>query len=71
MSPNHSPRNLLVTGGSGFIGGHFIRAVFANPALRGTSGWANNFLGRDHHQVAPPEPAVAPDPKAPPPLRPI
>ena len=46
-------------------------AVFANPALRGTSGWANNFLGRDHHQVAPPEPAVAPDPKAPPPLRPI
>lgn len=27
-------------------------AVFANPALRGSSGWANNFLGRDHHQVA-------------------
>jgi methylenetetrahydrofolate reductase (NADPH) len=27
-------------------------AVFANPALSGTSGWANNFRGRDHHQVA-------------------
>jgi methylenetetrahydrofolate reductase (NADPH) len=27
-------------------------AVFANAALGGTSGWANNFLGRDHHHVA-------------------
>jgi methylenetetrahydrofolate reductase (NADPH) len=27
-------------------------AVFANPALSGTSGWANNFRGRDHHHVA-------------------
>lgn len=29
-------------------------AVFANPSLSGTSGWANNFLGRDHHHVAVP-----------------
>jgi methylenetetrahydrofolate reductase (NADPH) len=29
-------------------------AVFANPALDGTSGWANNFLGRDHHHAAAP-----------------
>jgi len=37
-------------------------AVFPNLALSHTSGWANNFLGRDHHQVAvsPKEPA-APD----------
>ena len=27
-------------------------AVFPNAALSHTSGWANNFLGRDHHQVA-------------------
>ena len=27
-------------------------AVFANPALIGSSAWANNFLGRDHHRVA-------------------
>ena len=34
-------------------------AVFANPALSHTSGWANNFLGRDHHHVAQPAaPAV-------------
>jgi len=37
-------------------------AVFANPALIGTSGWANNFLGRDHHQVPQP-PAETPAPK--------
>ena len=42
-------------------------AVFANPALRGTSGWANNFLGRDHHHVA--QPAPAPTPDAPPPAK--
>ena len=35
-------------------------AVFANPALSGTSGWANNFLGRDHHHVAAPDPVAAP-----------
>ncbi|MBS0661879.1 MAG: methylenetetrahydrofolate reductase C-terminal domain-containing protein [Verrucomicrobia bacterium] len=29
-------------------------AVFANASLSGTSGWANNFLGRDHHQVPQP-----------------
>jgi methylenetetrahydrofolate reductase (NADPH) len=34
-------------------------AVFANPALSGTSGWANNFLGRDHHHVTPPAPPPA------------
>lgn len=44
-------------------------AVFANPSLSGTSGWANNFLGRDHHHVVqPPKPAPAlvspPAPKA-------
>jgi methylenetetrahydrofolate reductase (NADPH) len=27
-------------------------AVFVNPSLSGTSGWANNFLGRDHHAPA-------------------
>jgi methylenetetrahydrofolate reductase (NADPH) len=27
-------------------------AVFANAALSGTSAWANNFLGRDHHHIA-------------------
>jgi methylenetetrahydrofolate reductase (NADPH) len=42
-------------------------AVFANPALRGTSGWANNFLGRDHHHVA--QPAPTPTPDAPPPAK--
>ena len=36
-------------------------AVFANPALSGTSGWANNFLGRDHHHVAQPAPPDVPD----------
>jgi methylenetetrahydrofolate reductase (NADPH) len=43
-------------------------AVFANPALRGSSGWANNFLGRDHHHVAQPapEPAVPASPPLPP-----
>jgi hypothetical protein len=39
-------------------------AVFANPAFSGTSAWANNFLGRDHHHVAVPE---APTPTPPPP----
>jgi methylenetetrahydrofolate reductase (NADPH) len=29
-------------------------AVFCNPALGGTSAWANNFLGRDHFHVAAP-----------------
>lgn len=27
-------------------------AVFPNPALSGTSAWANNYLGRDHQHVA-------------------
>jgi methylenetetrahydrofolate reductase (NADPH) len=36
-------------------------AVVPNPALGGTSAWANNFLGRDHQHVAvPTEPAAAP-----------
>jgi hypothetical protein len=29
-------------------------AVFTNPALSGTSAWANNFLGRDHAHAAVP-----------------
>jgi methylenetetrahydrofolate reductase (NADPH) len=29
-------------------------AVFCNPALSGTSAWANNFLGRDHAHAAVP-----------------
>ena len=39
-------------------------AVFANPALMGSSGWANNFLGRDHHHIA--APAAPAEPAAPP-----
>jgi methylenetetrahydrofolate reductase (NADPH) len=35
-------------------------AVFANPALNGTSGWANNFLGRDHRHVVQPSKPEAP-----------
>ncbi|MCU0785642.1 MAG: methylenetetrahydrofolate reductase C-terminal domain-containing protein, partial [Verrucomicrobia bacterium] len=35
-------------------------AVFANAALGGTSGWANNFLGRDHHHAAVPAATKAP-----------
>ena len=47
-------------------------AVFANPALEGTSAWANNYLGRDHHRPVPPAlPANPPEtngaePKKPP-----
>ena len=42
-------------------------AVFANPALSGTSGWANNFLGRDHHHnAAPAKPAPAGNGSTPP-----
>lgn len=36
-------------------------AVFANAALGGTSAWANNFLGRDHHHVAVPATPAPPD----------
>ena len=35
-------------------------AVFANPALAGTSAWANNFLGRDHHHIAVPAKPATP-----------
>ena len=41
-------------------------AVFANAALSGSSAWANNFLGRDHHQVALPPAPAPPAPPAPP-----
>ncbi len=40
-------------------------AVFPNPALGGSSAWANNFLGRDHHHVAQPA-AAATAPATPP-----
>jgi dTDP-glucose 4,6-dehydratase len=32
----HNPRNILVTGGSGFIGSNFIRHLFGLPDFRGT-----------------------------------
>jgi len=32
----HTPRNVLVTGGAGFIGSNFIRHVLAQPAFTGT-----------------------------------
>ena len=35
-------------------------AVFANPALSGTSAWANNFLGRDHQHNAVPSRTTPP-----------
>jgi methylenetetrahydrofolate reductase (NADPH) len=39
-------------------------AVFANPALGGTSAWANNFLGRDHqHAAVPAKPEPPPETK--------
>jgi methylenetetrahydrofolate reductase (NADPH) len=38
--------------------------VVQNQALRGTSSWANNWLGRDHAaKLAPPPPAAAPTQK--------
>ncbi|MGD0743668.1 MAG: methylenetetrahydrofolate reductase C-terminal domain-containing protein [Verrucomicrobiota bacterium] len=41
-------------------------AVVANAALIGTSAWANNFLGRDHHHPAVPSDPMPPNKDVPP-----
>ncbi|MCC7518631.1 MAG: methylenetetrahydrofolate reductase C-terminal domain-containing protein [Verrucomicrobiae bacterium] len=38
------------------------KTVYTNATLRGTSAWANTFLGRDHHAETPP-PSPPPDAK--------
>ncbi len=45
-------------------------AVFANAALGGTSAWANNYLGRDHHHVTAPAAPAPPPTTAPPAAQP-
>ena len=41
-------------------------AVVANTARIGTSSWANNFLGRDHHHTTVPSDPMPPNKDAPP-----